>query len=94
MKLIIIYFNDIKNSIFEWYPKIYIWIILKIILLWNSYTNMYDIKNNSLNEIHIWSYTSSLYTAVKLKNIEIIKLLLENGNINVNFINIFFIYFL
>ena len=45
-----------------------------------------------LNEILIKIHKTALYTAVEKENIEIIKLLLTNENIDINILNIFNIF--
>ena len=45
-------------------------------------------KGNFFNEIIFWLYKTALFTAIEKENIEIIKLLLNNGKIDVNLINI------
>ena len=76
------YFNEIQNHIFRYYSKSYISIIFKIIYL-NGIRN--HIFERSFNII----YKSVLYLAVEKENIEIVKLLLNNDKLDINFRYIF-----
>lgn len=40
------------------------------------------------NEIMIWFYKTALFEAIEKENVEIVKLLMQNDNIDVNIINI------
>ena len=68
------YFNRIKNVIFQLHLKANISITF---------------KSKYLNEIIFDLYHTALYLAVEKENLEIIKLLLTNDNIDINILNIF-----
>ena len=81
MKLKIIYFNYIKNHIFQFN--------FNYLIQFNSKLyNSIQFKIIYFNKITIQFYKTVLYTAVEKENIEIIKLLLANDKINVNTLNI------
>ena len=48
----------------------------------------------SFNEIIKYFYKTALYLAVEKENIEIVKLLLNNNQLDINFLNIFNIFYI
>ena len=92
MEFKILSFNEIQNHIFQWYSKSYLSMKFKIlsfneiqnlIFQWNSKSYLsIKFKIISFNKILIRFYRAALHEAVIKGNIEIIKLLFEQPNIN------------